>query len=362
MSFSDPWAGNQAGYQAALDKVNAQAGVITNVVDGVPYDANGQPVNTNGSAFYTPGTNQLNTANGSQVDMSAYGATPEKPADWQGDYWSWINHLSDIGAINYDANNQGGLINTIQNNGWLVPLALAGGVAAGGGLAGAFGAEAAGGAGALDSTAAALGGSGGGGAFVPTAGSSFALPSVGAISPTVTSGADSILSSPNVQVPSLGAGMPSGASGIDFASTGGAGGLNPAIPANTMVGNGTLGTTIGQTYMAAAPGQFAVDASGAAIPASSVGIGGYAPTSTSLADILKNAPSPKQVASAAQGLASLLSPASVLSGAASKLAAGSTPAGTATTALSHGNLNPFVQEQNFQVSAPKNLASLLRQG
>jgi hypothetical protein len=56
-------------------------------------------------------------------------------------------------------------------------------------------------------------------------------------------------------------------------------GLTGALPANVLVGNGTLGTTMGATYMAAGPGQFAVDAFGNAIPASSIGIDGFAPAS-----------------------------------------------------------------------------------
>jgi hypothetical protein len=54
-------------------------------------------------------------------------------------------------------------------------------------------------------------------------------------------------------------------------------GLTGALPANVLVGNGTLGTTMGATYMAAGPGQFALDAMGNAIPATSVGIEGFAP-------------------------------------------------------------------------------------
>jgi hypothetical protein len=56
-------------------------------------------------------------------------------------------------------------------------------------------------------------------------------------------------------------------------------GLTGALPAGVMVGDGTLGTTIGATYMSSGPGQFAVNALGNAIPASSVGIGGFAPAS-----------------------------------------------------------------------------------
>jgi len=74
-------------------------------------------------------------------------------------------------------------------------------------------------------------------------------------------------------------------------------GLTGAIGAGTMVGDGTLGTTIGQTYMTAAPGQFAVDASGAAIPAGASGIAGTTPSlEISASDVLKNVNRLKQLA------------------------------------------------------------------
>jgi hypothetical protein len=66
-------------------------------------------------------------------------------------------------------------------------------------------------------------------------------------------------------------------------------GLTGALPAGVMVGNGTLGTTMGATYMAAGPGQFALDAMGNAIPASSIGIDGFAPpTGMNLTDALSS--------------------------------------------------------------------------
>jgi hypothetical protein len=71
-----------------------------------------------------------------------------------------------------------------------------------------------------------------------------------------------------------------------FTGSGGGVGLTGQLPADVMVGDGTLGTTMGQTYMSAGPGQFALDAAGNAIPASSIGIDGFAPTSSlSLSDL-----------------------------------------------------------------------------
>ena len=65
-------------------------------------------------------------------------------------------------------------------------------------------------------------------------------------------------------------------------------GLTGALPAGVLVGDGTLGTTLGATYLTAGPEQFAVNALGNAIPASSVGIGGFAP-STGLSIGIKDA-------------------------------------------------------------------------
>jgi len=109
------------------------------------------------------------------------------------------------------------------------------------------------------------------------------------------------------------------------------GGLTGALPANVMVGDGTLGTTIGATYMSAGPGQFAVDALGNAIPASSIGIDGFAPGSgLSLSD-LQNA---KKAADLAKSLTSsnpAKSLVSSLTGAGAGAGAGATMGTAATT-------------------------------
>jgi hypothetical protein len=119
---------------------------------------------------------------------------------------------------------------------------------------------------------------------------------------TQTPGANAILGAPDVTVPSLapstggsfgsivapleGSGAIPGAG----ATTLGGGGLTGALPAGVVVGDGTLGTTIGATYMATDAGTLATDMFGNAIPASSTGIGGFAPTEgLSAADIAKNA-------------------------------------------------------------------------
>jgi hypothetical protein len=141
-----------------------------------------------------------------------------------------------------------------------------------------------------------------------------------------------------------------------------AGGLTGAMGAGTMVGDGTLGTTIGQSYMSAAPGQFALNAAGSAIPAGAAGIAGTAPSGMSALDILNNA-------NRAKNLSQLLSQgaASGLSSSLGKLAQGANPQGQELGAVVRGNQNPFTYQpqQPIQNAKPLDLASLanlLKQG
>lgn len=164
------------------------------------------------------------------------------------------------------------------------------GAGAGAGAAGTAGAAGAAGAGTaaaggLEAYMAAAG-------LTPGAftGASFALPGALSIAPEIASA----LNTANTALPAIPGTVPytpsafgtltppltgSGAvaGGMSTAIPGV--GLTGALPANVLVGNGTLGTTMGATYMAAGPGQFAVDAMGNAIPATSVGIEGFAPPS-----------------------------------------------------------------------------------
>jgi hypothetical protein len=118
---------------------------------------------------------------------------------------------------------------------------------------------------------------------------------------TSTPGADAILAAPDVATsvapstggtfgsiaaPLEGSGAISGAG----ATTLGGGGLTGALPSGVVVGDGTLGTTMGATYMATDAGGIATDLLGNPIPASSTGIGGFAAdTGLSAADIATNA-------------------------------------------------------------------------
>ena len=119
---------------------------------------------------------------------------------------------------------------------------------------------------------------------------------------TTTPAADAILAAPDIVAPSItpstggtfgsitapleGSGAVSGAG----ATTLGGGGLTGALPSGVVVGDGTLGTTVGATYMATDAGTLATDMFGNAIPASSTGIGGFAAdTGLSASDIATNA-------------------------------------------------------------------------
>jgi hypothetical protein len=251
----------------------------------------------------------------------------------------------------------------LNENGWMLPIALA-----------TYGlGEAALGAGAVGGETVGAGGLAGGGAFTPAAGSgaSFVIePGAAYAAGAGAGGASSTLPSLSWTAPEIG-GTAGGSTFGSFTApalgteTTGIG-MTGAIPEGVMVGNGTLGTTMGATYMQAAPGQFAVDALGNAIPASSVGIGGYAPSSgLSLSD-LQNANRAKNLAKALTSSSSskpstslLSSPSSTIS----NLASGLTGNAVNLPGLIRGNVNPFIQAQQQPIQSkttdPMNLAFLL---
>jgi hypothetical protein len=139
--------------------------------------------------------------------------------------------------------------------------------------------------------AAASAGAGVGGVATDTTSS---LPSLTDPSLTTQIGAPSTSTGGfgTITAPATGSGAIPGAG----ATTLPGGGLTGALPAGTIVGDGTAGTAFGQLYNAAGPGQFALDAFGNAIPYSSVGLGGIAPeTGLSLSD-LNNARKAAQLA------------------------------------------------------------------
>jgi hypothetical protein len=208
--------------------------------------------------------------------------------------------------------------------------------------------------------------------FVPTAGNSFVIdPALayttaagGASALTATPGADAILGS-STNIANL---TPPGAGNFGSivapsanAVTNGAG-LTGAMGAGTMVGDGTLGTTIGQSYMSAGPGQFALNASGSAIPAGASGIAGTTPSGMSASDIFDNAKKAKNLSDLLKQGAT-----SGLSQSLGKLAQGANPQGQELGAIVRGNQNPFTytQQQPIQNAKPLDIASLanlLKQG
>jgi len=126
-------------------------------------------------------------------------------------------------------------------------------------------------------------------------------------------------------------------------------GMTGAIPAGVMVGDGTLGTVMGATYMEAAPGQLALDALGNPIQASSIGIDGFAPTSgISAKDILTNANRLKNIAKAISSTGASGSTTGGTSAATQKALANLlNPSSTGPTNFTAMNMNqsPYLQAQ-----------------
>lgn len=101
---------------------------------------------------------------------------------------------------------------------------------------------------------------------------------------------------------STGAGFGSLSAALPAAGAGGFGSLSAALPAGAMFGTGLNGAAIGSTVMAAGPGQAALSALGNTIPASSVGIGGFSPSSgIGVGDVLKTANRAQKLAKALTG-------------------------------------------------------------
>lgn len=182
----DPWAGwgdyrgedlnNPSPYQPTPDQNLIQEAISAADWSPIYLDAEGNPYREKIYTYANP-TAWTTSESGSPVEIGGLGHpySPEGTSTRKiYEFYDKQGNPIDKGPlgvpVGYDAPSQGGFIDFIQNNGWVVPLALA---TAGAGLelAGGAGAASGAGTGAIDSTAAALGGSGGGGAFVPTAGS-----------------------------------------------------------------------------------------------------------------------------------------------------------------------------------------------
>jgi hypothetical protein len=112
---------------------------------GITYNASGEPINapdTGGSSHFDP-SGQLITAGGEKVDMSAY-APITSPENYPGGFWGYYQHLVDTGQVNNDTQGLGGVGGFIRSHGYMVPLAL---------MSGGLALEAAGGLGALGTSA-----------------------------------------------------------------------------------------------------------------------------------------------------------------------------------------------------------------
>jgi hypothetical protein len=83
-------------------------------------------------------------------------------------------------------------------------------------------------------------------------------------------------------------------------SVGGAGSMSAALPVGATLGTGLNGGAIGGSYLTGANGMVATNALGNAIPASSVGIDGFAPSTSSFS--LKNAYDTYKTANALRGM------------------------------------------------------------
>jgi len=292
-----------------------------------------------------------------------------------GDFFSSIDPIEAIKtAVNGLADSQMSANDWTSENGWMLPLAVAGGAAGASALgagavagegAAALGGEVAadgtvfaagetipagtamadGSVAAIDSSAAATGGAGGGGSFVPTAGNSFV------IDPTATYT------------------TASGASG-GIAGGGGGGGADIGLGTNAPLQGptyGELGVTgvpeggMGPTY--AEMGNTGLNTQEAIAAADA------ASQKAALIDALKTANQVRQVASTANSLSKLLTQGagSGLSNSLGQLAKGANPQGQALTPLVRGNTNPFAftQQQPIRNATTPDLAllaNLLKQG
>jgi len=284
-----------------------------------------------------------------------------------------ISEATSHEAAPYDT-GPGGFADWSNNNGWMIPLAMAG-VGAGLSAAGAGAAETGAGVGAAET-----GGTAGGTGLTGGAGGSTGLLSGGTTSGlTIPSGAAIAVD------PAITAGAGAGIGGGTATGLNGVGGLSAALPAqgsvggagaglsaqlapNTVIGTGLNGGAIGGTYLAGPNGMVATDMFGNAIPASSVGLNGTTSTGSAMADALKTANKTRQVASGVNSLSKLLNGGgSNLTSALGNLATGQTGAGMAIPGIIRGNQNPFVQTQNLPIQNAKpldlaSLAELLRQG
>lgn len=340
-----PVGGDSANYENQYQFMDANGGIIQ-------VDANGKPIN------YTPSQSWYQQQYAAHPDAirTGYGGQQYLATGPLDQVYNFNGAGIPINSTEYQINPQtgalttnpvyrqpdtGGFWNWMSDNGWMIPLALAGGAVAAGAGAGVGAAEAAGagaaeagGAGALETTGA--GGLAGGGAFTPAAGSgaSFAL-----------------------------------TPGAAYTAGAGAGGLSSALMGPTYgelgytgLEAGQMGPTyaeLGYTGLNNAEAIAAADAAAAAAAASQV--------PSWLSDLAKLFPSGSQ-----SGLANLLRQgagsglASSLGNFAKAKAAG-TGYGMEIPGIVKTNQNPFFNTpqapiQNKEKTEMSQIADLLRQG
>ena len=326
-------------------------------VDNPQYDSEGNV--TNAPTSTEPAKDYWVDDYGNKIPNMFNWVGPETPEGQT--FTQFADYLYANGLAGQDYNDQGTFINTIQKNGWLVPLALATAGAATGAMGGAAAAEGFGatsaGIGAGTEGAAGLGGVAGAGGAAGGAGA-------GTLAPLETTGAGGLTGG--------GGFTPAVDSGANFAidptatyTTAGA----PAV-------NAPIGDQPGDYPMPGENGTASQWTPSNINPQDVTNLLDYNASlnpSTSLADALKTANQIKQGVSTASSLAKLLSPTSALSGAAGSaltgaaknLATGQTGVGSAIPALIRGNQNPFLQTAQQPIRSQADLtslANLLKQG
>ena len=329
-------------------------------VDNPQYDSEGNV--TNAPTSTEPAKDYWVDDYGNKIPNMFNWVGPETPEGQT--FTQFADYLYANGLAGQDYNDQGTFINTIQKNGWLVPLALAT-AGAGMGLAGGAAAAEGAGVGALETTGA--GGLAGGGGFVPAAGSGASF-GIDAGATYGLAGATAPLESGAGGLAGGGGFTPSAGSGANFA-------IDPTA-AYTTAGTPSLSAPIGDQ-----PGDYPMPGeNGTASQWTPSNINPNDVTklldynvansqSTSLADALKTANQVKQGVSTANSLAKMLSQSagSGLSNSLGQLAKGANSQGQALTPFVRGNTNPFTYtaQQPIQNAQPMDLSALsklLRQG
>lgn len=309
----------------------------------IPTEAYGSTVGDSNNPGFTP-INQGETVFGESGYATNYAnMAPEKPADFNGTFFDWIDYLAATGQINQGG---GGFMDKVDDwateNGWMIPLAMAtagAGAYLGGGAAAAEGAAGAGATTGAAETAGAAGLSGGG-AFVPVAGSGASFSIVPGAAYTTAGLGSNALSTADIL----------GSTG--FTPTGDASFAIDPTAAYTTAGNAPMSTTDilnSKGFTPTEGSSFTIDPNAAYTTA------GKAVSSLSTA---------QKIAQALKSAGNVLG-GSNGSQALQRLATGQTGMGAEIPGIIRGNQNPFLQtaqQQPIQDTRQAQLAKLLKQG